>query len=59
MTAIAWNERAVAQNNRFPFIEVFEVGISSDLKGLHSLVRVATFNRDKNHVSWIWAGFRW
>ncbi len=96
MTAIAWNERAVATNNRFPEgfglsgsaginqelfgnreknlvnhwceyvcaciyrrIEVFEVGIGSDLKGLHSLVRVATFNRDKNLVSWIWSGLRW
>ena len=93
MTAVAWNERAVAPNNRFPgvfwlsgfagvnqgllgnreknlvnhwceyvcaciyrVIEVFEVGIGSDLKGLLSLVRVATFNRDKNLISWIWAG---
>jgi hypothetical protein len=96
MTSAAWNERAVAPNNRFPegfglsgsaginqglfgnreknlvnhwcayvcacicrCIEVFEVGIGSDLKGLHSLVRVATFNRDKNLVSRIWTDLQW
>ena len=37
---------------------VFEVGISRDLEGLHSLVRLATFNRDKNLISEIWAGVR-
>ena len=96
MNTVAWNERAVAPNNRFPegfglsgsaginqglfgnreknlvnhwceyvcarfdrVIEVFEVGIGSDLEGLHSLVRVATFNRDKNLASWIWASLQW
>ena len=39
-------------------IEVFEVGIGGDLEGLHSLVRLATFNRDKNLISEIWAGVR-
>lgn len=41
------------------FIEVFEVGISSVLKGLLSLVRVATFNRDKNLVKQNSTGFLW
>ncbi len=58
MTAVTWNERAGAQNSRFPFIEVFRVGFSGGLEGLHSLVLVATFNRDKNLVSWIWASLR-
>lgn len=39
------------------FIAVFQVGIGSGLKGLHSLVRVATFNRDKNLIRRIWSRF--
>ncbi len=92
MTAVVWNERAVAPNNRFPASgftganqglmgnreknlvncwcayvfaqvrpvkEVFEVGISRVSEGLHSVERVATFNREKNLVSEILAGLRW
>ena len=36
---------------------VYGVEIGGDLEGLHSLVRLATFNRDKNLITRVWAGW--